>query len=203
MKKWFFLALLAGLFAWWLHEPAADWRGLPAAGAPRQSTQRLPPPFQHGDYTVTPLARYELKAVVLARERYRQDRGAGLSPVDLALGWGPMSAAAVINELKISQSGRWYEYRWSAEGPPLEPDQISRNSANTHCLPSTPELRKKLLSIRRHELVTLEGYLVELTSSGGYRWRSSLTRDDTGGGACEVVWLTAIDSEPITEASPR
>ncbi len=203
MKKWLFFAALVGLLAWWLHEPAAGWKGLPASDAPRQTTHPLPPPFQHGDYTITPLARYELKAVVLARERYRNDRVAGLAPVDLALGWGPMSAASVINELKISQSGRWYEYRWSAEGPPLEPDQIARNSANTHCLPSTPEIRKKLLSVRRHELVTLEGHLVELTGPGGYRWRSSLTRDDTGGGACEVVWITAIDSTPIPAVASR
>ena len=202
MKKWFFLAVLAALFGWWLHEPAAGWKGLPAAQAPRQTAHQLPPAFQHGDYTVTPLARYELKAVVLARERYQQDRGAGLAPVDLALGWGPMSAAVVINDLKISQSGRGYEYRWDAEGPPLEPDQIARNSANTHCVPSTPELRKKLLAVRRHELVTLGGYLVELTGPGGYRWRSSLTRDDTGGGACEVLWLTAIDSAPIAKPAP-
>lgn len=197
MKKWLLLAALVALLVWWLHEPAAGWKGLPAARPPQQDATQLPPPFKHGDYTVTPLARYALQAVVLGRERYRNDRGAELAPVDLALGWGPMSAANAINGLTISQSGRWYEYRWSAEGPPLDPGEIARNSANTHCIPATPEIRQKLLAVRRHDLVALGGYLVEVTGSDGYRWRSSLTRDDTAGGACELVWIVSLDSAAI------
>jgi len=197
MKKWLCLALLVAVTAWWIHEPDADWRGLPAAREPEQDTQQLPPPFKHGDYTITPLARYALQAVVLGRERYRHDINAALSPVDLALGWGPMSAASAINGLKISQSGRWYEYRWGAEGPPLAPSEIVRHSANTHCIPATPEIRKKLLAVRRHDLVALGGYLVEISGPDGYRWRSSLTRDDTGGGACEVVWIVSLESARI------
>lgn len=195
MKKWLFLAALAAALASWLHEPAADWRGLPAAGLPRQdSAPPLPPPFAVEGFTLTPLARYTVSAVVLGAERYRQDPDSELAPVDLALAWGPMSAASAINGLKISQSGRWYEYRWGAEGPPLHPVEIARHSANTHCLPSTPEIRKRLLAVRRHQVVTLTGYLVEVTGENGYRWRSSLTRDDTGGGACEIVWITSLET---------
>lgn len=198
MKKWLVAVLLIATVAWWLHEPAATWRGLPAFADPRQDTLSLPPPFQHGNYTITPLARYGLTAVVLGQKRYRHDPEAKLAPVDLALGWGPMSAAQTINELKISQSGRWYEYRWDADGPPLEPESIARHSANTHCLPSTPEIRKKLLRVQRHQLVALSGYLVEITGPDDYRWRSSLSRDDVAGGSCEVLWITALECAPIT-----
>lgn len=200
MKKWLFLAALIAAVAWWLHEPAADWKGLPAAREPRQDTEQLPAPFNHGDLTITPLARYGLTAVVLGRERYRNDAAAQFAPIDLALGWGPMSSAAAINGLSFSQSGRWYEYRWGAEGSPLSPGDIARNSANTHCLPATPEIREKLLRVRRHELVAMGGYLVEVTGPGGYRWRSSLSRDDVAGGACEVFWITTLESAPIPDA---
>ncbi|MEY4487532.1 MAG: hypothetical protein RIQ79_40, partial [Verrucomicrobiota bacterium] len=107
MKKWLLLAALFAVGWLWLHEPAAKWKGLPAARDPQQDTLQLPAPFHSGDYTITPLARYALKAVVLSRSRYRYDASAPLSPLDLALAWGPMSDAAVINELNISQSGRW------------------------------------------------------------------------------------------------
>jgi hypothetical protein len=202
MKKWLVLVALLAALAWWLHEPAADWHGLPAPRPPVQDAQNLPPPFAHGEFTVTPLARYALTAVVLGTERYRHDPVAGLAPVDLALGWGPMSAAPAINGLHITQSSRWYEYRWGAEGPPIPSSEIARHSANTHCLPSTPELREKLLAVRRHDLVALGGYLVEITGPRDYRWRSSLTRDDTAGGACEIVWITSLASAPIPLASP-
>lgn len=194
MKKLLFVTLCAAAGWFYFHDSAANWRGIPAARDPVQSESQLPAAFAHGVYTITPLARYKVTAVALERERYRFDRGADLAPVDLALGWGPMSVASVINELSITQSGRWYEYRWPGQ-PPLDPGAIIAHSANTHCLPSTHELREKLLAIKRHDLVTLEGYLVEVTTADGYRWRSSLSRTDTGGGSCEVLWLTDVSSK--------
>ncbi len=195
MKKFLFFAVLA--VAGWLyfHEPAAAWRGMPDARDPLQSASDLPPPFLHAGYTLTPLASYTVTAVVLSRERYRNDHEADLSPVDLALGWGPMSIAGVINDLKISQSGRWYEYSYPGE-PPLEPGQIVTHSANTHCLPAD-DVRSELLAVKRHELVTLEGYLVEVAGDGGYHWKSSLTREDTGAHACEVMWVTRVEHRPL------
>lgn len=197
MKKAVLLLFFGG--AVWLlffHQSAARWRGIPAAGEPLQTSVHLPPPFAHGEYLITPLATYSIKAVVLSRERYRVDPSAGLSPLDLALGWGPMSIAAVINELNISQSGRWYEYSYRGD-PPLDPGAIATHSANTHCLPADGAVRRQLLAVRRHDLVTLEGYLVEVTGPNGFLWRSSLTRDDTGAHACEVMWVTQVTRCPL------
>lgn len=196
MKKILVLIVLAAGVWFWCHEPAATWRGLPAARDPVQTTAGLPARFQSGDYAITPLAHYEIKAVVLSRQRYRHDPGAKLSPVDLALGWGPMSSAGVINELDVSQSGRWFEYSWSVE-PPLDPDAITAHSANTHCIPASPEIRRRLLAVKRHDVVTLKGLLVEVNGPGGYRWRSSLSRTDTRGGACEVMWITDVDTTRV------
>ena len=169
---------------------------MPAAQDPVQTSTHLPRPFNHENWTITPLAGYSIKAVVLSRKRYRYDACADLAPLDLALGWGPMSTAAVINDLNISQSGRWYEYSFTGEEP-LAPDQIACHAANTHCLPATPEIRNQLLAIKRHDVVTLDGYLVEATRPGGAApWRSSLSRTDTRGGACEIMWITAVQRAP-------
>lgn len=191
MKKLLLLAACAVVGWFYFHPSPANWRGIPAANDPVQSTGNLPAPFSHDGYTITPLARYKITAVTLSRERYRLDPGAKLSPVDLALGWGPMSVASVINDLSISQSGRWYEYSFRNE-PPLDPSAIAKHSANTHCLPANPDVCQKLLAVKRHDLVTLEGYLVEVAGADGYHWRSSLTRDDTRGGSCEVLWVTTV-----------
>lgn len=197
MKK--IVLFVAGIVAFWFyfHDAAGNWAGIPAAESPQQSASALPRAFPHGDYVVTPLASYNVTAVVLGRSRYRNDRDASIAPVDLALGWGPMSISGVINDLKISQSGRWYDYSWQNE-PPLEPAAIALHSANTHCLPANAEVRERLLKVKRHELVTLQGYLVELSGPDGYRWRSSLVRDDTRGGSCEVMWITSVNSRKLT-----
>ncbi len=196
MKKLIALVVLAAAGWLYFHQTPAAWRGMPAAKEPLQLSAKLPAPFAHKGYTIQPLAQYQVTAVVLSRERYRNDRNAELCPVDLALGWGPMSIAKVINDLTISQSGRWYEYRYPGE-PPLDPADIASHSANTHCLPADESIRGKLLDIKRHEIVSLEGYLVEVTASDGWHWRSSLTRTDTGGGACEVLWVTAVSSRKL------
>jgi hypothetical protein len=183
-------------FCAWRYEKPAHWVGIPAAADPRQSADGLPAAFAHEGYTIKPLARYAVKAVVLSRDRYRFDPGAKIAPVDLALGWGPMSVADVINELQVSQSGRFYEYAWKDE-PPLDPAQIITHSANTHCLPKDDKVRRELLAVKRHDLVTLEGLLVEVQGPNNYRWRSSLTRDDTRGGACEVLWVTSVKRQRL------
>jgi hypothetical protein len=190
------LALFAVATVYYLYQPTARWRGMPAAGDPVQTPADDVAAFREGAATIRPLARYRVTAVVLSRERYRFDTEARFAPVDLALGWGAMSVAGALNELKITQSHRWYHYRWLFE-PPLAPAEIAAHSANTHCIPATPELRRELLEVKRHELVTLEGYLVEVTGDDGFRWRSSLTRDDTGGASCELLWVTRLDHHPL------
>jgi hypothetical protein len=47
--------------------------------------------------------------------------------------------------------------------------------------------------VRTGSVVRLEGYLVEARADDGWRWRSSLTREDTGNGACELVWVERLD----------
>jgi hypothetical protein len=192
------VVLLLGLALWFFlfRDTPARWKGIPASKPPVQTSHNLPAAFRHKEYTIKPLATYTVTAVVLRGERYRFAPLSDLCPLDLALGWGPMSIASAINELKITQRGRFYFYSWKDDAP-LEPEQIALNSANTHCLPADHAVRGKLLSVKRHELVTLTGYLVEVTDAGGLRWRSSLTRYDTDGGACEILWVTGVSRKAI------
>lgn len=196
MKKFLLLAVVVGGAWYYLHQPAAAWRGMPAPRDPIQTAPAVPATFERAGVTFTPLASYHVSAVVLSRCRYRYDRSSDLAPVDLALGWGPMSVASTINDLEISQSGRWYEYSWRNE-PPLDPSSIATHSANTHCLPANDAIRHDLLTVKRHDLVTLDGYLVDVRAPDGFRWHSSLSRDDTGGGSCEVLWVTSVHRQHL------
>jgi hypothetical protein len=46
-------------------------------------------------YRLSLLASFDIRARVIASERYWFDRGSALSPVDLVLGWGAMSDSTV------------------------------------------------------------------------------------------------------------
>jgi hypothetical protein len=197
MKKRIIVLLLgAAVWFFFIRDAPAQWKGVPAPRQPIQTSSGLPAAFRHGEYTLKPLAKYQITAVVLRGERYRFAPLSDLCPLDLALGWGPMSMAYALNELKITQHGRFYFFSWKNESP-LEPEQMAKNSANTHCLPADSAIRSKLLAVKRHDLVTLTGYLVEVTDAEGLTWRSSLTRDDTEGGACEILWVTGVTRKKL------
>ncbi len=138
------------------------------------------------------LASYKIKARILSRERYWIDRGAKYSPIDFALGWGPMSDSSNIEKLKISQNDRFYFFSYKSEDYP-DPTKITLNSANTHIIPSNPDVKDQVLKLRVGQVVTLTGYLVRVNHPDGSDWKSSLTRSDTGNGACEILWVTKVD----------
>jgi hypothetical protein len=173
-------------------EPPAKWEGCPVPETPEQTKSLLPDPWEQSGFTIKPLARYRVKAVVLSAKHYYLGRESSLSPVDLALGWGPMSQPEVINKLDISQDFRWYNYRWKDE-PPIPVKEIVANSANTHCIPEDVIVKRKLMDIKRHDLVDMEGYLVRVEKEDGWRWVSSLTRNDSGAGSCEVFVVTSVE----------
>lgn len=151
--------------------------------------------FQMGGFTLRPLAAFDVQARVMSRETYSLDASAVLSPLDLALGWDRMADPGIYGALGISQSGRWYHYRWDAGGPPIPLDEIVRSSANMHMIPANNHIRQQLLDIDAGQDIRLRGWLVEVEGSNGFRWRSSTTRSDTGNGSCEVILVCAVDPE--------
>jgi hypothetical protein len=136
---------------------------------------------------------YEIVAMIVSRDRYRFDRLSEISPVDFALAWGPLTLENNLKNISYSQSGRWYSFRYQDDDK-LDIDQrdIEQNSSNHHIIPdlNSPSLRDKILSFNEGQIVKLKGYLVNVTADNGLIWNTSITRDDTGGGACEIFYVT-------------
>jgi hypothetical protein len=61
-----------------------------------------------------------------------------------------------------------------------------------HLIPATSDVREQLEDVRAGHIVHLRGYLVRVDGPNGYVWRSSLTRDDTGNGACELFYVEEV-----------
>ena len=214
---WIVLIVLGCLvLGWWLSNPAPS---LPppatgvasVAGGARADTSAcpLPPLVARGDAplqsevpssmpslplegaTLQPLAGFSVEARVLGREDYRMGREADFSPIDLALGWGRMTEDAVLAQLSISQGGRWYRYSWKTD-PPIPVNEIVRSSANMHMVPADDAVAAALRDVDAGDRVRIDGWLVQVNTPDGWRWRSSLTREDSGGGGCEVVYVCSV-----------
>ena len=196
VKFWIFVVVIAFGVSQCASKRSAENRLLrasPIVVAPQQggTSQNS---FAHSGYRIQPVASYEIRALVLSIKSYRFGREADLSPLDFALGWGPMSDPAVLQELEISQGNRWYQYRWKGN-PPIEPAQIAKHSANTHLIPASDDVRRTLAKVEKGSVVRLAGSLVNVEHPDGWRWRSSTSRDDTGGGSCELLWVTEASVE--------
>jgi hypothetical protein len=198
-------------FGWWQSRPpsavpARDAQGAPVSCAlPRIGPAPMPvqlddadgmPPFLLDTHRARPRAGFAVEATVLGVERYRSGRESAVSPLDLALGWGPMADPANYGALDISQSGRWYHYRWGESGPPLPVETIITHSSNMHMIPATDAVAKRLAALDAGQRVRLEGWLVDIETPEGFRWSTSLRRDDSGDGACEIVYVCEVSTAP-------
>lgn len=192
MWRWLFIVVV--IFIGWrycspdtIHYAAPD-EVIDKAPVQAEVADLLPIPFD--DYAIQPMAEFTVEARVLAREDYWLGREADLSPTDLVLGWGEMADPQVVKQINIRQSGRWYF--WQVESFPIPRRNIETQSANMHLIPANDEVARTLKQIRPGQLVTLQGYLVNVNADDGWRWRSSITREDTGANACELIYVKQL-----------
>ena len=161
--------------------------GVTAPSPPKQTNLTVEKKWTVEEFTIEALAKYDVKARVLSRDNYSLGKESDLSPFDLALGWGPMSNQSVIDKIDISQRDRWYF--WQADILPIPRNEITLNSANTHIIPKDEDVKDEFDKVYKGSLIEMKGYLVKVTTAKGWTWKSSLRRDDTGGGACELLWV--------------
>ncbi len=212
MPRWLWITLIVSVLAlFWLGKSTSPAAQLAANGTGSIPSCELPPRFTDEntplqspldpamtprpflDATVIPLAGFSLQARVLSREDYSMDEGARYAPVDLALGWGPMANPAIENTLKISQGGRWFNYRWDSNEPPLPLGTIISHAANMHMVPADAKIAKALEDVSAGDTIRVHGWLVRIERGDGFHWQSSLTREDSGNGACELVYVCAVE----------
>jgi hypothetical protein len=143
-------------------------------------------------WTMQPQASYQIAARVLGNKRY-YDWQSGVVPRDLALGWGDMSEPAVDEWIHWEQFNRLYHYEWNNGA--YSRGYIIGHSANVHIIPATENLDKALRQVEKNDVIYLEGYLVDLQVRGGNREgrvSTSLTREDSGAGACEILYVERL-----------
>lgn len=175
---------LAGLWLAWIVLT-------PSPQMPQVSGDLAGGQLQLGNHRLQALQPFQLEeALVLGREDYRFDRGAQVSPTDLALGWGPMADPGISRQIEIRQSNRWYY--WRADELPIPRREIERHSANMHMIPASAAVAATLDSLQEGARIRLSGQLVRVDGDDGFRWVSSLSREDTGSGACELVWVEEL-----------
>ena len=147
--------------------------------------------WMQGDVQVIARASYDIRARILSYRPYwfLWGRDVESRRYDICVGWGPMSDTETLRKMTIRQSGRFCRLQWRDNS--LRSADVSTYFANMHLVPATKEVDRQLKRIGSDDIVRLRGSLVDLKAP---TWTAgtSLSRTDSGDGACETMWVEDV-----------
>ena len=155
--------------------------------------------------SVSYIAYYDIAGVVTSVHDYwGLDDYATLVPRDVCIAWGSLGELWLNHEVSFYQVDRFCHGKVTeSELDPAEvftfktPFGQTRTSvssmSNNHLIPSTPEIRNQIFGLNAGDKVRITGYLVNAIY-GELGLKSSMTREDVGNGACEVIYVTGVEN---------
>lgn len=183
----FVLLLFSGTYYYWMTKPVTHGPGIVAPEKPKQTSAHNIKSFNHKGFKIIPKAKINMEARVLSKKGYFFDTFSELTPVDVVFGWGPMSDEKNLENLMVRQSER--SFHWEMTKPPIKQREMWRNAANMHLILSNSTIEDKVNQLREGHIVNIEGYLVNAESKKGWELKTSLSRDDIGDNASELLWV--------------
>lgn len=154
-------------------------------------------------YNLTPIYDYEINGLIVQRMNYMWFsvyKTDSVFPSDVCMVWGSNAKNKIYKEesLKFSQDMRFCFAQWSSKTD-FNMEEISNN----HLVFKNEETEKKAKSLSRGDQVKIKGQLVNIEAKnigkpGEYdpdfiKWESSISRNDAGAGACEVIYVDSIE----------
>lgn len=180
----------------------SDWRkrvqvGLAVKEPAQSPVTALPTPKTFGatEVNLTARAKFAITAWVVATDDDFDDGYQDVVPRDVSLAWGPVGNPDILGSMRFHLARRYVSVRWDGDMP-LDSKTVMRHLANHHLIPSTPELAEYLAHVKEGDLLELDGYLVDIEKKGMPVMRTSLSRDDVGNGACEIVYVERAEIKP-------
>jgi len=151
-------------------------------------------------YTIQPKFSYELDGVIVS---YHDADAFGdiwhhkrwkdfLNLRDLCVIWGKNVETGVYQNMKFSNDSWtcWASWPDSATGALFAMNALSNN----HLLSDNDQVKTALMKAEPGDHIRLKGILAEYANkSNGFQRGTSTTRDDTGNGACETIYLDEFE----------
>lgn len=203
----FFGSLLLLPWAWWQSE------ALPEAAAIREELRSEPvqrfgeaPAFTTRvsgvEYRVQPRFTYDLYGVVVSLHDAaawwayaHKEWNDNLNVADLCVVWGENVQQDDYRKINYSHD-QWTCWYQSSSSEVIEAFDSSALS-NNHLITDNQRLIDAIRSVKIGDQVHIQGYLADYTivsgKTAGFKRVSSTVRNDTGNGACEVVYVKSFE----------
>lgn len=166
----------------------------------QESTEIAPFVFEYmnNDYLVDPVADYELWGLVVTHnnihsigDMYHDKYSVDIK--DLCVIWGDNAKSDAYLSTKF-----WSDpfTCWHQNNDSRAADHFYKNDlSNNHLLSDDKRVREKIRSVQIGDQIRMKGMLVNYSAASAPGWTrdSSITRTDTGNGACEVFFVEEVD----------
>lgn len=191
MLKYILLCIVAfsGYYAWTTF-PIEYGPGVLASEKPKVERVSWEKPFPHKGLTIAPVRRVSGEVRILKHKRYFFDSRSSYSPVDLLVGWNEMSDERNLDHLHFSMDNRYFEMNYTR--PPLEFKKMYSEMNLWHMVPSNEEIDAKIKKLRTGNVITLEGFYVDVQSSSGFNWKSEILQPTNSKLQNLVFWVESI-----------
>ncbi|HBE88727.1 MAG TPA: hypothetical protein DDW67_06260 [Elusimicrobia bacterium] len=213
MYRNLFLALAALMFVSWRMSVDAYRSVPPSELLPAVKGEPLQTELLSGDaapgcardgysWSFEPLYRYDITGYVFGVSHKLASELKGVMAADLGLLWGENARDGLYRHTKLRVRMDWFVASWK-NGYHFNTDA----AANTHIVTCDPGVYEKIRSVRMGDQVRLRGLLVGVNISRGggaqrMTARSSVSRTDTRGGACEILYIAGPGDIEILRRGP-
>lgn len=205
LKIVFWIALPLTIVGWWQGNDfvAFDWLPRQVIEEPQQKKVRKKSfNVEYNDvaYKVEPKYDYELYGMVVSFRYHDGDRmlhkvwNDHLNVADVCVVWGNNMAGVDLNAFDFF-NGQFtcnFSTRSQVAWQQFRKQQLSNN----HLLTEDDGLRSRITELRVGDIIRVRGWLAWYGQSGasdGAMRKTSVTRDDTGNGACETIYVRDFD----------
>lgn len=210
--KWLFIASIFAMAVTYLlkdERPDPDFYDLEQLRAPQQSatdTEPFTTEVNGQRYRVKPLFDYELEGVVVSYHNadsiadiWHHGKWQDFINVrDLCVIWGRNVRNGVYQEMDFSNDS-WTCWAYWPDAATRKRFSMSELS-NNHLLSDDDQLKEQLMAAQPGDHIRLRGVLAAYANlANGFKRGTSVTRSDTGNGACETIYLQ--DFEIINRAN--
>ncbi len=162
------------------------------------------------DYRIEPQFEYDIAGLVVSRHDTRSwwdmihaEANDHLNVVDLCLVWGTNAKDGAYRHIDFS-SGQYTCFLYYSDSAPLKSQHL-RDLSNNHVLTGDAATARMLRGVRIGDQVRLRGQLAVYSHNSGFAFRrgTSTSRDDNWDGACETIFVDAVEVLVPAPAWPR
>ena len=149
------------------------------------------------DYRIEPRYQYDLHGLVVSYAHHNGNYSLHrlwndhINVADVCVVWSGNANGSDLNHFKFWNGKFTCNFQTDDAGAweRFSEDQVSNN----HLLTDNSRIRKTIKQIRIGDQIRARGWLVNYSNDAGFSRGTSTTRDDTGNGACETIYLKQFE----------